>query len=347
MDEAAKSHPQRVKGSASAATAHSHLTPPIPVYSKVVKKNKRGGPSPISDGQGVAKREPHRDKHRENSSRNIVEDVDVDDKMEDLSETSYNSDEHDQEIQTSEEETTGHAASSPLSSHCRPPSGPHMKRGVNHSTSAPKRRHPVSSGSPHFLQSLAGLPVYNLQQQPQASGDHSYLLSRTSPDGNIEYFTATPISTPTSVNAQFLSSPVLQHQVGVAPPITPSFLFPPQTSSSDKAVSSMTTTRSSEPPAKQPSTIEGVASELETAKVERNKLKAELMSLKQQYQSVKDNAGKHANQLIHQTNTIKCLFKVRVPWHSWLLAFIVTVLHPNRSFVSSFTHRYESFGTGT
>ena len=284
---------------------------PIHVYAKVIKKNKRGSPCPTSDHQGASKREPHGNKHTEKRNRSTGEDVDLEDEMGEFSETSYNSDQ-DYEMQASEEEEdTGHAASSPLSSHCRPPSGSNMKRGVTHSPSAVKSRHPASAGSPVFLPSLAGLPVYNLQQQTQASGDHSYLLSRTSPDGNIEYFTATPISTPTSFNGPFLPSPALQPQVGIAPPVTPNFLFrPSQTSpSSDKAVSSVPNLSSLEPSVKSPSTFERVASELEAVKVERNKLKAELMSLKQQYQSARDSAGtcKNAQQSVHKRPTLLCI----------------------------------------
>lgn len=295
MGEAMAGSPQRVRGSSTAAAASSHLTPPSPVYAKVDKQRKSGSPYP-RNVRGTNKRESQSDKDVHRSSRIVGEDVDVNNELEELTETSYNSDEFTEEMHASRiysEEEAGHAASSPLPSNYRPPSGPHVQRGVAHSPPTARRRHHLSSGSPLFLPSLAGLPVYNLQQQQLTSGDHSYLLSRASPDGSIEYFTATPITSPAPLNTQFLPSPVLLPQDRAAPPATPSNLPLPQMSlSTDETVPSMTAATSPVAPAKQSSVTERLASELERVKLERSKLKAESVSLKQQYQSVKESTGK-------------------------------------------------------
>ena len=89
--------------------------------------------------------------------------------------------------------------SSSIPSHRPPPSpspGGQRQKNSNYSTS--KRTHSSSSHSKHNTSILhpllTDLPVYNLNQ----SSSEGYILTRTDPDGKMEYFTATPILSPTS-----------------------------------------------------------------------------------------------------------------------------------------------------
>ena len=117
----------------------------------------------------------------------------------DSSDESLFEDLYDGEEEDKEPQPSSHLSfSSSIPSHRPPPSpspGGQRQKNSNYSTS--KRTHSSSSHSkhntsiPHPL--LTDLPVYNLNQ----SSSEGYILTRTDPDGKMEYFTATPILSPT------------------------------------------------------------------------------------------------------------------------------------------------------
>lgn len=108
-----------------------------------------------------------------------------------------------------------------------PPSASLPSHRPPHGSQSPDRSHPIpvqSSPRPvnnQPMQSLNSLPVYTLN-----SNDQSYILTKTRPDGSMEYYTATPVSPNYSVDGLSASPPQLPHMGPLHVPLPLSSLQP-------------------------------------------------------------------------------------------------------------------------